>query len=131
MISGGNDGVGADSSGRFRRGTFGNAQIHLRRDGVDLTPSLSRFHPEIASPADHLPTDQSCTELVASVPQILFANLMTASCCLNALWLHLCGRLHYGELCFDIADGKMAPLPLPVRLAEGRDAQGRELRRAV
>jgi hypothetical protein len=47
------------------------------------------------------------------VPQILFANLMTASAILNAVWLYLCGALHYSELCFDIADGVMRPLPLP------------------
>ena len=50
---------------------------------------------------------------VASVPQILFANLMTASALLNALWLHLCGALHYSELVFDIAEGLMQPLALP------------------
>src|SRR6185369_53454 len=114
VISGGNDGVGPDSSGRILRGTFGTCQIHVRRDGVDLTPPLARFHPEIAQPADRLPTDQSCTELVASVPQLLFANLMTASGMLNTLWLFLCNRLDYPEICFDIALAKMSPVPLPM-----------------
>lgn len=115
LISGGNDGVGPDSSGRIHRGTFGTCQIHLRRGGQDLSPEMSRFHPEIAHPEDKLPTDRSCTELVATVPQILFANLATASAMLNTLWLHLCGRLPYPELCFDIALGKMSPVPLPMR----------------
>jgi molybdopterin/thiamine biosynthesis adenylyltransferase len=110
LISGGNDGVGKDSTGRTLRGTYGNAQIFVRRNGKDLTPSLARYHPEIAKPADHLPTDQSCTELVASVPQIVFANLTAATAILNTLYLHLCGALPYAELAFDIAEGVMRPV---------------------
>ena len=112
LISGGNDGVGEDSSGRLLRGTYGNCQIYVRRGGQDITASLTRFHPEIDKPADRLPTDLSCTELVGSVPQILFANLATASSILNTLWLHLCGAAQYDELCFDIADGMMRPAGL-------------------
>ena len=73
-------------------------------------PSLTRCHPEIQTPSDSLPTEQSCTELLASTPQILFANLAVASALLNTLWLHLCGALHYSEICFDIADGLMQPV---------------------
>lgn len=113
LISGGNDGVGPDGSGRDLRGTYGNVQVYLRAGGEDRSPSLVRFHPEIAEPADQLPTEESCTDLVLSVPQILFTNLATASALCNAVWLHLCGELHYGELCFDIRDGLMRPLDLP------------------
>ncbi len=112
LISGGNDGVGRDRNGSSRRGTYGNVQVYLRRDGRDAAPPLTRHHPEIQSPADRLPTDQSCTDLVASVPQILFSNLAVAGALLNALWLHLCGALHYSELSFDIADGLMRPVTL-------------------
>ena len=100
-------------TGAARRGTAGNCQIYMRRDGVDVTPSLGRFHPEIAQPADSAPTDEvACTEAIASTPQILFANVMAASSILNALWLYLCGALHYGELVFDIAEGLMRPLEI-------------------
>jgi hypothetical protein len=109
LISGGNDGVGPDSSGRSRRGTYGNVQVYIRRHGQDASPPLTANHPEIASPADALPGEQNCTEMVASTPQILFANLAVASAMLNTLWLHLCGALHYQELCFDIAEGLMRP----------------------
>ena len=109
LISGGNDGVGKDASGRMLRGTYGNVQIYLRRRGKDLTPSLTRLHPEIQKPADRLPSEKSCTEIVASVPQILFANMMVASAILNSLWLYLCDALHYSELALDIADGLMRP----------------------
>lgn len=110
LISGGNDGVGTDGSGAARRGTYGNVQVYLRRDGQDVTPPLTDHHPEIHTPADHLPDERSCTELVTSVPQILFTNLAVASAVLNAFWLHLCGALHYGELALDIADGLMQPV---------------------
>lgn len=113
LLSGGNDGVGPDSSGVYRRGTFGNVQAYLRRDGRDLCPSLAAYHPEIARPADHLPAKANCVESIASVPQILPANVQTASALLSAVWLYLCGRLHYSELAFDIADATMGPLPLP------------------
>ena len=109
LISGGNDGVGRDASGRMLRGTYGNVQIYLRRGGKDVTPPLTRNHPEIQKPSDRLPTEKSCTELVVSFPQILFTNLMVASAILNAFWLHLCNTLHYSELALDIADGLMRP----------------------
>jgi molybdopterin/thiamine biosynthesis adenylyltransferase len=113
LISGGNDGVGPDSTGAVSRGTYGNVQIYVRKDGEDITPTLGKWHPEIAKPADKRPDEKSCTDLVASTPQILFANLATASHILNALWLYLCGQLHYAEACFDIGDSIARPLPFP------------------
>ncbi len=113
LISAGNDGVGPDSTGRFRRGTYGNCQVYVCRGGEDASPSLTQYHPEIESPADRLPTDKSCTEALESTPQLLLANLAAASACLNAMALHLAGALHYSELAFDVADGLMQPLPFP------------------
>jgi molybdopterin/thiamine biosynthesis adenylyltransferase len=110
LVSGGNDGVGGDAAGNFRRGTYGNVQLYLRAKGEEVTPPLTHHHPEIANPADQLPTEQSCTDLVTSVPQILFANLSVASAILNTLWLYLSGALRYRELAFDIADGLMRPV---------------------
>jgi hypothetical protein len=110
LVSGGNDGVGPDSSGAVLRGTFGNCQIYVRRAGRDATPPLTYRHPEIENPEDVLPSDLHCTDLVASTPQVLFANLMTAASMLNALWLYLCCALHYNELCFDVAEGLMRPV---------------------
>lgn len=109
LISGGNDGVGKDSSGKLRRGTYGNVQIYVRKSGKDITPSLTQYHPEIANPKDKMPHELSCTELVTSKPQILFSNMAVASAMLNTLLLYLSGQLKYGELCFDIAEGLMRP----------------------
>jgi len=104
LISGGNDGVDKD-----HRGTYGNAQIYVRKNGKDITADLAAFHPEIAHPRDRMPFEPSCTALVASTPQILFSNLAVASAMLNTLLLYLSNATHYGELCFDIAEGRMAP----------------------
>ena len=113
LISGGNDGVGKDSTGRLRKGTYGNCQAFIRRDGKDLSPSLTRYHIEIREPADRLPTDQDCMESAITVNQLPLANLMAACAILNTLWLYLCGALRYSELGFDIAEGLMRPLPIP------------------
>jgi hypothetical protein len=110
LISGGNDGVEDEDDGPARRGTFGNVQVYHRRAGVDESPALTARHPEIAHPADKSPADLSCTELVASVPQILFANLAVASCMLNSFLLHCSESLAYSEVVFDIAEGRMRPV---------------------
>lgn len=116
LISGGNDGMGKDGSGAVRRGTYGNVQVYVRRQGKDRTASLTKYHPEIANPKDKHPGEINCTELVTSVPQILFANLAAASGILNALLLVLSGALHYDEACFEIAEALMRPVKLTKNL---------------
>jgi len=114
LISGGNDGAGADPAGRVLRGTYGNCQVYIRRRDEDCSPPLTQYHPEIADPKDNVP-GESCTDLITSgrQTQLLFANLAAASAMLNALWLYACGALHYSEVAFDIAEARMQPLPLP------------------
>jgi hypothetical protein len=120
LFSGGNDGIEPGATGSRDRGTFGNVQVFLRRKGCDITPSLTAHHPEIALPADKLPSDLNCTEMIASTPQILFANLAAASAILNALWLFLCGSLHYNEVVFDIGEALMRPAEI---IPAGPDAE--------
>ena len=116
LISGGNDGIEERADGTLLRGTYGGCQVYLRRDGVDITPTLSRYHAEIREPADKAPDELGCVEAAAgSAPQILFANLMAASAILNTLWLCMCDELHYSEVCFDIADGLMRPVTIRAR----------------
>ena len=91
LISGGND------------YEDGNVQVYVRREGRDLTPSLNRYHPEIADPQDRNPAALSCEELMAAgAPQLLFANLMVASLMLNAFYALRQGRLNYSEVYLDI-----------------------------
>jgi molybdopterin/thiamine biosynthesis adenylyltransferase len=111
LISGGNDGV---ENGQ--RGTYGNVQVHVRRDGADRSPALTRFHPEIADPADEVP-GPSCVDLAATTaPQILFTNLAAASHMLNAFyrWLEADdeggdSEKMYDEVCFDIHEARAVP----------------------
>jgi hypothetical protein len=105
LFSGGNEGVDPPRE----RGTYGNVQVYLRREGRDVTASLTRFHPEIANPKGKLPTDASCAELAVSTPQILFTNLAVASAMLNAFFAWTCGRLGYQEVKLDVLDGRMLP----------------------
>jgi hypothetical protein len=113
LFSGGNEGVDPPRE----RGTYGNVQVYLRRDGRDLTVPLTRFHPEIANPRGKLPTDASCVELALSTPQILFTNLAVASALLNAFFAYSCGRLHYQEVKLDVLEARVLP-QLPLSAAE-------------
>lgn len=103
LISGGNDGV---EDGR--EGTFGNVLVHRREAGEDRTNPLTRYHPEIARPADKRPDQMSCGELAqSSAPQLLFTNLAVASAMLNALFAWVAGRLEYEEVYLDILAARM------------------------
>ncbi|MHC5211178.1 MAG: ThiF family adenylyltransferase [Planctomycetota bacterium] len=113
LISAGNDGVEPEQG---LRGTWGNVQVRLRRGGQDRSPSLGAYHPEIAEARDPPPGSEPvehCAEQVASVPQILFANLTAASGMLNAFWALSCGSLGYSEVGFDILGGRMRPVDVP------------------
>ncbi|MGB8992520.1 MAG: ThiF family adenylyltransferase [Desulfobaccales bacterium] len=103
LISGGND---------FEDG---NVQVYLRRAGRDLTPPLSRYHPEIAAPQDRHPAELSCEELMAAgAPQLLFANLMVASLMLNAFYALRTETPGYGEVYLDIRQNLSRPVSRPV-----------------
>jgi hypothetical protein len=119
LLSGGNDGVANEPGAPMHRGTYGNVQVYLRRNGTDASPALTRYHPEIAHPTDHHPLEKNCTELLTSVPQILFTNMLVATSILGTLWLHLCDGLSYSEVAFDLADALMRPVPLPAPIRNG------------
>jgi molybdopterin/thiamine biosynthesis adenylyltransferase len=103
LISGGND------------YEDGNVQVYIRQKGLDLTPSLARYHPEIAAPQDRNPAAMSCEELMAAgAPQLLFANLMVASLMLNAFYALREGRLNYSEVYLDIVQNASRAVSRPV-----------------
>ena len=110
LLSGGNDAVAPPR----QRGTYGNVQIAIRRDGRNVTVPITRYHPEIAKSKGKLPHEMSCTEIVPSTPQILFTNLAVASAMLNAFYAVVCDRLTYQEVKLDILDARMLPqFPIP------------------
>jgi len=99
LISGGND------------LTSGNVQVHLRREGKDLTLPLTTFHPEIQDPEDRSPAEMSCEELQQiSAPQLLFMNLTVACFMLTAFYAWRIGRLDYDEVYLDILEGRAQPV---------------------
>jgi len=103
LISGGNDYVD------------GNVQVYIRQGGLDLTPALARYHPEIATPQDRNPAALSCEELMAAgAPQLLFANLMVASLMLNAFYALRQGGLNYSEVYLDILQNASRAVSRPV-----------------
>jgi hypothetical protein len=102
LISGGND---------FHDG---NVQVYVRRDGANLTPSLSRYHPEIAAPRDRNPADLSSEALAAAgAPQLLFANLTVAALMLNAFYAWQQGALGYSEVYCDLLENLTRPVVRP------------------
>jgi hypothetical protein len=109
LISGGNDGVEEG-----RNGTYGNVQVYVRRNGIEVTAPIERFHAEIANPADQAPDELSCLELAAAgAPQLLFANLAVASAMCNALLRLMLSRDDkpmYDEVALDIVDAVSTPL---------------------
>lgn len=113
LLSVGNDGVGPDSAGVERHGTFGNILVYARRNGVDLCPPITHFHDEIAFPVDAHPNEVSCLDQLAGAPQLLPTNLQAASLLLTTFHLYLCGALTCSEAVFDGSTLTMSPLPLP------------------
>ncbi len=105
LFSGGNDGVEDGKTG-----TYGNVQVYLRAGGRERTNRLSRFHPEIARPADRVPTAQGCAAAAASAPQLLFTNAAVAAAMLGAFYTWRCGALAYEEAYLDILTGRAVPV---------------------
>jgi len=105
LVSGGNDAI---ENGRD--GTFGNVMVYERARGRDVTSPLTRFHPEIARPADKRPDQLGCALLAQSSPQRLFTNLAVASAMLGAFYAWLTGKLEYEEIFLNVASGRMQPV---------------------
>jgi len=92
LISGGND------------LTDGNVQVYIRKEGVDITPDLCAYHPEIENPADKLPEEMSCEELSHSEPQLYFTNLGVATIMCWAFYnVVVKGDYQKSEIYFDIS----------------------------
>lgn len=106
VISGGNDGVEGD-----QQGTYGNVQISHRKEGIALTGSLQRFHPEIREPGDRSPDAMSCEELAQSgAPQLLVTNVAVASAMLSAFWALSNDTIDYEEVYVEISRNRVVPV---------------------
>jgi len=85
----------------------GNVQLYYRKDGVDLTPNLCAYHPEIDNPQDKSPIEMSCEELTVSEPQLLFTNLTAATIMCQVFYnIVIRKEIKYCEIYFDITSMK-------------------------
>lgn len=83
--------------------TDGNVQIYLRKDGKNVTPSLTDYHPEIEHPEDKLPSEMGCEELHNAEPQLLFTNVGVATIMCWAYYnVKVLDKTDYSEVYFDI-----------------------------
>jgi len=83
--------------------TDGNIQIFIKKGGIDLTPNLTDYHPEIKNPIDKSPDEMSCEELSKSEPQIYFTNVAVASHMCNAFYNIIKNEnFNISEVYFDI-----------------------------
>lgn len=83
--------------------TDGNVQIYVRREGKDLTPDLSSYHPEIQNPVDKSPDEMSCEELSQSEPQLFFTNLGVATIMCWAFYnVAIKENYKFSEVYFDV-----------------------------
>lgn len=64
----------------------GNIQIYIRKEGVDILPSLTDYHPEILNYNDQTPEEMSCEELRNSEPQLIFTNLFASTIMVSAFY---------------------------------------------
>ena len=83
--------------------TDGNVQRFVRKGGVNITPRLTDYHPEIDNPVDKLPTEMSCEELSHSEPQLYFTNLTVATYMCQMLHNTINGNFDVSEVYFDIS----------------------------
>lgn len=121
----------------------GDVLIYLRREGRDLTPSLTQDNPEIANPADKAPYEMSCEELArAGVRQILPTNISAASHMLNAFHQLLTDPsvfvsknlgseenpfdIAYTKIDFDIRTGRAMSRKFAVKAVTTEHAQGEQ-----
>ena len=80
----------------------GNVQLYIRKEGQDVTPSLTDYHPEIKNPIDKLPSEMSCEELQNSEPQLYFTNLGVATFMAFTFYNVLKGNNKFSEVYFDM-----------------------------
>ncbi len=96
----------------------GNCQVHVRKDGKDLTlPVANDYHPEIQRPADINPGDpqlrrQGCGVIAQREPQLIFTNFFVAASMVAAFYKWTedgFATNKYDEVYVDLKLNKMLP----------------------
>lgn len=72
----------------------GNIQVHIRKDGVDVTRPITYLHLDIQKPKDENPGERTpgCDALVQSAPQYLATNNLVAALMFKHLDFYLRGK---------------------------------------
>jgi len=105
LISGGND------------YTDGNIICYIRKDGQDLTKSLTDLHPKISQPQDKNPGElreienAGCEREAQQQPQLLFTNLSIASMMLNCYRKCEQEKVNFHQVYIDIETLRARPSP--------------------
>lgn len=105
LFLGGNEGTSDPS-----RGALGAVLVYRRERGRDLTHRPSRFHPEIARPADRPPDARGCGSALPDTPQLVFTNAAVAVAMLSAFFSWRSGALEHEEMFVDVRSGRMTPV---------------------
>jgi len=108
LISGGNDEID------------GNVQIHIKEGGFDITPSILKYHPEIAEAEGDNPGEEDleregCEQQMNTTPQIIQANEMAANLMSLTFRNWANGNVDYSEIYFDIDNVSMLKYSLEMR----------------
>lgn len=105
LISGGNEYID------------GNVNIHIRKDGKDVTKPITVVHPEINTPKDKNPgtiTDADrlgCEAEAIANPQLLFMNFAIASSMCNCYYAFEQDKVFFDTVFVNIATHAMRPKP--------------------
>jgi molybdopterin/thiamine biosynthesis adenylyltransferase len=105
LINGGND------------YTDGNVIVYIRKNGQDVTKSLTALHPKIAAPTDKNPgmitasERLGCEQEAVTNPQLLFTNLAIASAMCNCYYAWENDKINFEQVYLDIVSQRMRPSP--------------------
>lgn len=97
--------------------TDGNVVCYLRKDGQDITRSLTDLDPKIANPEDKNPGEienvqrEGCQREAEISPQLLFTNLAVASLMLNCYRKCEQGKVNFHQVYVDIDTLRTRPSP--------------------
>jgi len=93
-----------------------SAQRYIRRNGSDILPDLTKFHPEIEDSGNDHPNDLGCQELAQSEPQLIFANMGAAFSMLIGFYTEIILEkdTKISDTYIDLINGQMLSKKYPV-----------------
>ena len=88
----------------------GQSQLWLRNKGVDVTPLITDFAPELTiedTPGNFFPDDPDCTQEYESEPQLVLTNSIVAATMLNMLYSEVWNKEkpEFNEILVDVGRG--------------------------